>query len=218
MTEGLLPELDFFRVRDIYNDRYNTHQVLKAALERKDTEDYVDLALGIGRDNASGNYSAAEHGLGPRILSESTPERVFNLACSFLECKSAEEVLTKIYSANMPYLKISVGTEMSMMLRPEIFWVTNVRTIWSHLLMRHHWDVDLANEELSLYRKQARDSEMHYDTWHDFHFIIKPFLLELANLGNTEAANQNVEPGELTYLWADAIADELYNEFAERLH
>ena len=210
-NETLLCELSFNKIRSHYDQRFTTHQELKRALENNDVKEYVPLALGIS--DARGNYSANEHGLGPRILSESSPEQVFNVASRLFECSSANEVLSTIYNANLPYLKVSVGSEMSMMLHPEIFWVTNVRTIWAYLLVRHHWHVELANEELDLYREQDKDSEMHYDIWRDLHFIIEPYLRDLANLGNAESTHQNVEPGELTYLWADAIADSLYVEF-----
>jgi len=34
------------------------------------------------------------------------------------------------------------------MLNPRRYWVTNVRTIWAHLLVKHNDDVCRANDEL----------------------------------------------------------------------
>ena len=111
-------------------------------------------------------------------------------------------------------MKISVGSEMAAMLRPDQNWVTNVRTVYSSLLLRHQGYVIRANEELSLYRDQDRDSEMDYAIWRDFHQHLGDDLLQLATLGNRVAATQEIEPGGISFLWADAIANELYVQYA----
>lgn len=87
----------------------------------------------------------------------------------------------------------------------------NVRTIWVHLLLKHEWNRRLANEELELYRDNDRNSEMNYRIWRDIYLSLKPSLLKICEMGNKEAIRQSVEPGELKFLWADAIASSLYN-------
>jgi len=169
---------------------------------------YVRLALGITDANA--NYSAAEHNLGPKILSESTPERVFELAQALDACKKKSHVPDIIYRHGILYLKISVGSEMAMMLRPDDFWVGNVRTIWAHLLLKHKWNYDRANEELELYKDSDRDSEMDYRVWRDLYLATESSLATLVSLSNIEAQRQSVVPGRYKFLWADAIANGLY--------
>ncbi len=48
-----------------------------------------------------------------------------------------------------------------MMLRPKRYWVGNVRTIWSHLVIKHGMDQRRANTELQLCYDGERESEMN---------------------------------------------------------
>ncbi|MBL7209202.1 MAG: hypothetical protein ISS52_03815 [Dehalococcoidia bacterium] len=205
-------DIDYSVVRDHYNHRVDIHRELRRAFEQHDISRYVPLALGISEN--AGNYSAAEHVLGPRVLQHSTPEQVFDLAARLFACNSPAEIPRTIYNAKLPYLKISVGSEMAAMLRPDVFWVTNVRTVWAHLVIKHDGDITLANEELSLYRDQDSDSGMDYSIWSEIHGLVGPSLLRLADLGSEAATKQNNEPGDLTFLWADAIADTLYVKYS----
>ncbi len=204
--------IDYCTVSAIYDSRYRIHQRLLKAIKENDVRGYVNLALGI--EEPGGNYSAAEHGLGPLVLQQSSPERVFELATKLFACRVPEEVPTIIYKANVPYLKISVGSEMGALLKPDIFWVTNVRTVWAYLVMKHN-GVERANEELRYYRTKEMTSEMEYWLWREVYPLVGSSMTKLAHLGTRFAEEQGVEPGGLKFLWADAIADTGYNEYSK---
>lgn len=208
MESKLLSKIDFKNVRELYDMRMNMHHRIEAEFKKGNIEQYTKLALGITEN--CGNYSAAEHGLGPKILLETTTLRVFNLAKQLYECRMPKEIPDIILRAAIQYLKISVGSEMAAMLRPDTFWVTNTRTIWATLLVKHADDVGKANLELQLYRDGERDSEMDYRIWSDIHGKLDVSLTRLAKLGKGEAIAQKVKPGDLVYLWADAVANALY--------
>jgi len=157
----VIDQLDMYRVREHYDRRFECHQRLSALLKKGKPIDYLDLALGISEPH--GNYSASEHGLGPQILGTKRPERIASimaLAQSLVAETDPRKMITTIYQAGIKYLKVSVGSEMAMMLKPDVFWVANVRTVWTHLLLKHHFDLNHANEELKLYRSQELPSEM----------------------------------------------------------
>lgn len=168
----------------------------------------------------NGNYSASDpqKDLRPFILSENSPTMIFNLARDFIDkrkCNSANDVINLIYNEhNLKYIKVSVGSEIAMMLRPNRFWVGNVRTNWAHLLIKHGDDYELANEELELYRDEDRTSEMDYQIWAAIYPQLEVSLTRLANLGIDEAKKQKTklpkEKNRRSYLWADAIANALY--------
>lgn len=214
METRILQRLNFVDVRELYDERMCVHHRIKTEFKQGNTGQYAQLALGIM--DSRGNYSAAEHGLGPKILSLSPESRVFKLAQQLYECKSPKQIPDVVFQAGIKFLKISVGSEMAAMLRPGTFWVTNVRTIWAHLLIKHADDVKKANEELKLYRDPERTSEMDYRIWSDIHVKLDVALTRLVELGKEEADQQKVEPGTFTYLWADAIANSLY-ELRDRL-
>ena len=192
-----------------YLGRRSSHRLLLKHLKNQDKKAYAKLALGI--TDASGNYSAAEHGLGPRIRSSVSDGTVFNLAQQILVCPGPKQLPPIISGANIPYLKISVGSEMAAMLRPDLFWVGNVRTVWSHLLVKHQEDYDKANEELELYRDGDWDSEMAYHVWATIYVTMEKNLGIIEKDGSAEAKKQKVKIGKLRYLWIDAICDALYN-------
>ncbi len=204
--------IDYTAARSLYLKRFETHKQLRDFLDHGNVDSYIQLALAI--KNPHGNFSAYEHGLGPRILASSKPDKVFLLAGQFDACKSPKEVSGAIRKANLAYLKISVGSEMAAMLCPDRFWVANRRTIWAHLVLKHGGSVSLANEELHLYAQGDLDSEMAYKIWEEIYLELGGNLAKLASLGSKEALKQNIPPGDLQYLWADAVADTLFNEFA----
>ena len=117
-----------------------------------------------------------------------------------------------IYSARIPNLKISVGSEIAMMVRPETFWVANTRSIWAHLLVKHSFDYVKANEELRLYRDPERSSEMDYRLWKSIYIVMEKDLIRLGQLGETEAIAQKVKRGEDRNIWFDAIANAIYEK------
>jgi len=209
----MLNEIFHISISDVkshYRSRKAIHSELVGLLQAQKANEYVKLALGI--TNSHGNYSADEHKLGPRILAENTNAitRVFCLGQRLIECHSVSDIPTIIYSAQLSSLKIGVGSEMALMIRPNDFWVGNVRTIWAHLLIKHNWDFDIANEELSLYRDADSSSEMSYHIWKEIYLSMKSNLTVLINLGSEYAKKEGIKPGKLKYLWADAIANALY--------
>lgn len=123
-------------------------------------------------------------------------------------------MISAVYDAGIKYLKVSVGSEMAMMLKPDIFWVANVRTVWTHLLLKHSYNLSHANEELKLYRSQELTSEMEYRVWKDIYNLMKPSIAKVCGRGHAIANDQGVVPGALPYLWFDAIANSLYEHFA----
>jgi hypothetical protein len=159
----MIENLNMHEVREHYNARFDCHKRLSTLLKTGKTTDFLDLALGIS--DPIGNFSAREHGLGPQVLSANRPETIIKLAESFLSETDPNEMVRSIYEASIKYLKVSVGSEMAMMLKPSNFWVANVRTVWTHLLLKHDYDLDKANEELKLYRSQEMTSEMEYKIW-----------------------------------------------------
>lgn len=196
-------------VKDHYKRRKDVSKQLKGHMQNGYQKEYVELALGI--TDPFGNYSAHEHNLGPRILENNSISSIYMLA----QRLSSEELkithLPKIiYQANLSYLKISVGSEIASLLQPDRFWVGNVRTIWSHLVVKHQGDWEKANEELELYRFDDTSSEMHYQIWRDIYLSMSHSLDVIGTLSNTWAKEQKVKPGKLKYIWADAVCNALY--------
>jgi hypothetical protein len=66
-----------------------------------------------------------------------------------------------IKRARLKYLQIGVGSEISCMVNG-VCRVANTRTIWTHLVIKHGYDVAKADEELELYREADVTSEMAY--------------------------------------------------------
>jgi hypothetical protein len=209
--EIMLEQLDFELVRERYDTRLNVHQLIRRDFDSRVIDNYVLLALGI--TEMHGNFSAHEHGLGPEVL-RGNPEatiyrRVFDLATELNGC-TVTHVPRIIYSKDISYLKISVGSEMGMMLRPNVIWVGNVRTYWVHFLIENDWDVDAANVVLESYENDERNAEMDYRVWRELYVAAGRSLQILGDAGSIEARNQDVEPGEQKFLWADAITTSLY--------
>lgn len=96
------------------------------------------------------------------------------------------------------------------MVNPEVCWVANTRTIWTDLLIKHGGRHALADEELSLYRDDDPASKMAYALWTDIHRHLDRTMRNLTEMGAAPCRAAVVEPGVLTYLWGDAIANALY--------
>jgi len=209
----LVSQLDMQTVRGHYEQRESAHKRLRQLFDAGNVDDFVQLALGISE--AAGNYSASEHRQGPKILSRSSASTVFELATEIDDCPSANHLPEVIYRHDLPNLKISVGSEIAMMLRPNQFWVGNRRTIWSHLLVKHG-KKSLANQELKLYFEGAKESEMTYEVWRDLYLALEQNLVKLGQLASDAAAAQSVTPGQLRFMWPDATATALFDKFAAR--
>ena len=203
--------IDYKAVVSLYNTRHGVHQRLLSLFQQGSVDEYVQLALGIRQPD--GNYSASDHGLGKRILEQSPPLRVFQLAEKLFRCHTPDDAPRIIYGESIPYLKISVGSEMGGLLKPDVFWVTNVRTIWAHLVMKHS-DVRLANEELTYYRTGDLPSELEYQLWRDVHPSVGESMRQLARVSGKIASRQGCQPDSFDFLWSDAVADQAYAKYA----
>ena len=211
-----LSGLDMAAVREHYLLRERTHHRLRQFLDTQDASGFVGLALGI--TEPAGNYSASEHAIGPKILagSNSAEREVFDLAAAIDDCPNVNRLPTVIYEAGIANLKISVGSEIAMMLKPDCHWVGNKRTIWSHLLVFHGMNQQRANEALRLYYSRDDDSEMDYAVWRDLYLLVGPDLLRLGQMATSVAQAQGIEAGQLQYMWPDAVATFLFDRFARR--
>jgi hypothetical protein len=208
MIKANLDDLDMDEVRGHYDERLNASKRLQKLLEGHEIKTFVNLALGIS--SVHGNYSAHDHNLGPRILSGVEPLAIFQLAQNFITCLDSTEMLEAIYNRQISYLKISVGSEIAMMIRPNTFWVANTRSVWAHLLVKHKFSYKIANEELALYRNDDEHSEMYYDKWRALYFAMREDLVDIGRRGDAQAAKQRVKPGKVQNIWFDAIANALY--------
>ena len=198
-----------------YQGRLAAHQKLIHLFQSNNIDEYTELALGIS--SPEGNYSASEHNLGDPVLKRNTKESVFKLANQLIALHNAHHLPHTIYKvANLPYLRISIGSEMAMMLNPDKYWVGNVRTIYAHLLLKHNGDRSIADEELHLYREPngRRPSEMEYQIWRDLYLSLENSLQRIAKMGNEEALKQGIAAGKHVYMWADAISSHIYANHA----
>jgi len=202
--------LDMNDVRSQYQRRSAVSKELIRLLERANAKKFADLALGIS--DVDGNYSAAEHGLGPQILAARSASTVLELGNRLAVCSEPKQMVETIYAARVPNLKISVGSEIAMMVRPTTFWVANTRSIWAHLLVKHSFDYAKANEELRLYRDPERTSEMDYRLWKAIYLIMEKDLIRLGEMAEAEAIAQKVKKGSDRNIWFDAIANAIYEK------
>ncbi|MGA3078453.1 MAG: hypothetical protein ABSG56_32835 [Bryobacteraceae bacterium] len=207
--EKLLEKLDWRSVRRHYDRRILTHNELVTLLTKGSVVPFAELALGITDGNA--NYSADLHRLGPRIIGTNlkAEERVFALGNEFYALKDARNVPAIIERAKLSSLRIGVGSEISCMVNPHVCWVANVRTIWTHLVVKHN-SLAKANEELALYRDHDAASEMYWPNWSAIHANVKADLVKVANFGAEQAKLAGIRCGDVVYLWADAIATHVY--------
>ena len=203
--------LDWKLVRKQYMYRKGIHEKLLKLCKEGSKSAFAKLALGISDE--AGNYSANDHSLGPMILSENREgaKRVLDLASHFLELTNARRVPQVIKDADLHYLKIGIGSELSCMMNPKVCWVTNTRTIWTHLIIKHD-DIDKANEELRLYRDNDDTSEMAYLKWTHIHYELSASMTKLAKAGSEIAESKGIKPGMKAFLWADSISTILYDQ------
>jgi len=209
---AILDSVDWDSVRAAYEDRVSVSGTLLQLYNQRSVEKFANLALGVS--NPDGNYSAAEHNLGPKILyyNKNAAQRVYDLAGDFISLTSARCVPDLIRKRDLKYLKIGVGSEISCMMNPKICWVANTRTIWTHLVIKHADNIKKADEELKLYREADESSEMYYPIWTAIHAELAVALTRVAELGRDSANKMKVTPGGIIYIWADAIASALYSK------
>src|SRR5580704_4928272 len=101
-----LAKLQWGGVLKQYNNRLTIHHQLMSFHRNKQYASFVELLLGIS--DPGGNYSAAEHKLGPRILSGNVDalSRIVTLAEEFMKIKIVKTVPKLISEANLSYLKV----------------------------------------------------------------------------------------------------------------
>jgi hypothetical protein len=206
-----LDHLDMEKIRGHYESRLEISERLKQFHNQQEFKSFAELTLGITSDG-QGNYSARDHALGPQILSNTSPKDIYILASDLIDLDDPREMLRTIYDRNIPYLKVSVGSEIAMMMKPQTFWVANTRSVWAHLLVKHNFNYRIANEELSLYRDDEEESEMHYRKWREICLVMKQTLVELGKRGDKQASKQRMQVGKIRNIWHDAIANALYEE------
>jgi len=203
--------LDWHSIRAHYDHRVSVSKNLRKLYNRAGVHDFAQLAVGNGDD--AGNYSAAEHHLAPRILANLNAERrIFDLAGEFIRMKDAAAVSAVIRRAGLNYLGIGVGSELSCMVNPDVCWVCNVRTIWTHIA----WESGTANAEdaLKLFREGDAASEMAYVDWaEEYHPLLGYSLIHIAKDAERYCIKAGVTPGTVTFLWADAIAGHAYGKY-----
>ena len=210
MKKDYLKVLNYNDIYSHYNARVVISSTLQDLLRSGDKAKYSELALGIS--DPYGNYSASQHGLGEKILSVTSENKIFELAGNLNLAKTDKDVSKIIYEANIPNLKVSVGTEMAMLLQPDIHWLANTRSIWAYLLEKNN-KINIANEALRLYLKGSEDSKMNYKIWSEIHGLMKQPLLDIAKQGKGYiSAGMIVNLHE--FIWADAIANALYDNFS----
>lgn len=206
-----LAPLDWKHVRAHYDERVRVHGQLLKLHDGGLLDPFARLLLGIS--NPAGNYSAAEHGLGPKIMSSNADvlKRLHRLAAALRAVCKPRDVPRLVRDAGLAYLAIGVGSEASCMLTPGTCWVANTRSIWTHLVIKHADDIAKADEELKLYRDADPSSEMAYAIWAEIHRLLETSMTRVAEEGARRAKADGVMPGPITFLWADAIASALYS-------
>jgi hypothetical protein len=207
-----ISDLDLEAVREHYLTRRRAHERLRDLFDAGEVHAYAHLALGIS--DPAGNYSAAEHGMGPVILAKASEQDIFDLATAIEACPNVNHLPRVIYDRAIHGIKISIGSEIAMMLQPKRYWVGNVRTVWSHLVIKHHMNERRANEELYLYYDGERESEMTYAVWRDVYLRMEPDIRTLSQVAAQAARAQGILPGRLRYMWPDAVASRLFERFA----
>ena len=212
-NKSALNNLDWKEVASHFRNRVKTSQELLKLHDDKKSNAFAELA--IGASNSAGNYSAAEHPVLMAGIAENRnwEQRVYDLATRFRPLTDAGGVPSVIHAAQIGYLQISVGSELSCMVNPEICWVCNVRTIWTYIAWtRNPQD---AEEQLKLFRLGSSYSEMAYINWAEpFHPMLGAPLLEIAAEGRARASRGDLDvvPG-YRFLWADAIASYAYGTY-----
>jgi hypothetical protein len=213
---SVLDELNWVEVKEQYDVRMGVRARLDRHFSATDYRNFFDLALGIS--DSAGNYSAVEHNLGPQVRAANpdSDQQVSRLAGSFRQLSSAREVPELIRNAQIRYLSIGVGSELSCLMNPTVCWVANTRTIWTDLVVKHADDFNRANEQLDLYRTADVDSEMDYAAWSGIHAELDVALTRISEEGSQLARTASVKPGSIKYLWADAIANAVYEAHSPR--
>ncbi len=130
------------------------------------------------------------------------------MAEKLLAAQNPQRIPNIIREESIPYLKVGVGSEMAMLLKPDLFWTCNIRTIWAHFAMET--SVQNANDLANAYHDKM-PSDMDYLKWKEIFPLVGSSMEKLASLGDNLARAKGIEPGDVMFLWADAIANSAYN-------
>lgn len=207
----LFDKLDWDGIVNHYHTRLHIHETLVSFFKNDDLIKFSDLLVGVS--DIHGNYSARDHDLGPRILNENSNSRnrLYEVSDQFLRLDNAKTVPNIIRNAGIKYFQISVGSEASCMLNPTVGWITNVRTVWAHLVLKHKGSVSEANAELELYWDGEEDSMMAYNKWRAIHQEMKNNLNEINRISMEYLESDKSQTESINYLWSDAISSALYD-------
>jgi hypothetical protein len=205
--------LDWNWVKSHFALRLKMSRWLSEMLTEENVSGFARLA--VGETDPSGNYSASEHGLDPYILSENLniERNLFNLGRKFLGAATASEIPELIRRAQIKYLQIGVGSEMSCMVNPNLCWVANTKTIWSHLVVANDFNVGTANQALTFYRVSDSASPMAYPMWAAIHAEMRDSMMRICEIGQDIVPDLCSEISTARFLWADAISCKLYDEY-----
>lgn len=207
---SILDNVNWAEVRQRYDARLHVHEELLSFRQQNAREKFADLALGI--ENPDGNYSAAENRLGPKILASNdhASQKILDFAGKFMAIVDGHRVPALIKAAGLQHLQFGVGSEISCMSNPTVCWVVNTRTIWTHLAIKNGDDIARADKELKLYRDSDGMSGVGYENWAAVYNQLEVVLKRLAKQGQEQAKKANIIPGNVTSLWSDAIASQVY--------
>jgi hypothetical protein len=82
-----------------------------------------------------------------------------------------------------------------------------------YLVLKHGGSIRRADEELKLYRDADQNSEMAYRQWAGLHRELGSSMARLAEVGGKLSISaSSIQPGKLKFIWADAIANWLYEQ------
>ena len=210
----MLSHISINLVINHFNERVFTHNQLCRLLEINDIQKFVDVAIGIDKSISNGNYSASEHSLGERIIGSNYDvyNRIFSFAQEIYRSQHRLNVPKIIRELGLLYLKISVGSEIATMLKPNMYWVANIRTLWTQAYINNNFSINSANEYIRLFRQQPNPQDIRddYNMWAALYPTLENSLREISRIGNDFAGES--APSDNIFLWADAICSELFEQ------
>lgn len=208
----MLSHISMDLVKTHFNERVSTHHKLCQLLENNNIQEFVNIAVGIDEYISNGNYSASEHSLGERIIgsNHNVYNRIFSFAQQVYATQQRLNMPREIRGLDLSFLKISVGSEIAAMLKPDMYWVANVRTLWTQAYINNNFSINDANEYIRLFRQQPdpQDIRDDYNMWSALYPTLENSLREIARIGNNFADEPT--PTNNIFLWADAICSELF--------
>lgn len=200
-VEHMLPlsEALWAHVCKLYKIRSNLHKKLLMLRSSGAVDEYLDLALGIS-DRLANYYSVEVRKQALLVRHLNSPDLIMSMADKFLKLEDGRDVPTIVRDAGLLHVGLATGSEIACLLNPRTCWVTNRRTIWVHLFDSGGADAPKTDAKVSALKLYERPA---------FHI---PVGITLAKLGEIHAARAHSEgiQTDLTFLWADAVADGIY--------